>query len=455
MGCFTGQVNQKLHRSYRMMNPNPKQSTDPMTVQSSDASMHARSHRIRGMSAIAILLGSIAASGVWWWSGRAGRHLAEAERLVDAGQPLAAGEWLGVPEADLATRERALLVRARAALGRDRPADAVGPLEEIDPEGSNGGAAAFWKGRTLYAAQQPRKAIEWFRAASGKLPGDPEPLRWLAAAAYDLGARHVAIEALAEITRLSPRDARAWRTLGLIQKEQVRHEDAAAAYRQSLASDPEQPKVRMELAETLEALGEYDEAERLLRDCQGQVPEGDRSAALARCLRARQDREGMEGALEAGLAADPEHAGLLALRAMSDLEAKRIAEAVAGFDRALARDPRNPQWLYQRGRALALLGRKGEARRDLDRAEAINKAIVELSDLDEQASRQPEDPEIRCRIARLCIRLGKRELAASWFRATLACDPENLDARAGLIELGLPGPTGQGGGPGVSPSARW
>jgi tetratricopeptide (TPR) repeat protein len=418
--------------------------------------MHERSHRSRGVAAVVALLAAFVAAGAWWWWGRAGRHLIEAERLMDAGRPLAATEWLGVPESSPATRERALLVRARAALGRNRPADAVGPLEGIDPDGPNGGDAAFWKGRTLYAAQQYRRAIEWFRFASGRLPEDPEPLRWLAAAAYDLGARHVAIEALGGVTRLLPRDAQAWRTLGLIQKEQARHEDAVVAYRESLAIDPDQPRVLLELAETLEALGDYAEAERQLDSCRGRVPEGDRAVILARCRRARLDRAGLEEALAAGLAADPDHAGLLALRAMADLDAKRVAEAAAGFDRALARDPRNAEWLYQRSRALALLGRKDEARRDLDRAGAINKALIELSDLDERASMQPEDPEIRCRIARLCIRLGKRELAASWFRAALACDPGSLDARAGLIELGLPsGSSGQGGGPGVNPSARW
>ena len=51
-------------------------------------------------------------------------------------------------------------------------------------------------------------------------PTDAESLRWLAAAAYDLGDQRTVIESLKALTSLKPDDARAWRTLALVTREE-------------------------------------------------------------------------------------------------------------------------------------------------------------------------------------------------------------------------------------------
>src|SRR5262245_66193065 len=88
-----------------------------------------------------LLLAAVA--GLWlahrgWAAGRPERHLAEADRLLAAGEPAEALAWLDLPEETPRTREAALLIRARAALARNRPADAVAPLDAIDPGGPLG-----------------------------------------------------------------------------------------------------------------------------------------------------------------------------------------------------------------------------------------------------------------------------------------------------------------------------
>ena len=61
-----------------------------------------------------------------------------------------------------------------------------------------------------------------------------------------------------------------------------------------------------------------------------------------------------------------------------------------------------------------------------------------MSDLNDQAARAPDDPEVRLRLGQLCESLGKPELAASWYRAALACDPRSAEARAALADIQRP-----------------
>jgi tetratricopeptide (TPR) repeat protein len=392
----------------------------------------------RGLG-VAIGLALLAASGGLglglWWRGRPERHLAEAEQALDAGIPGAAAPWLDLPEATPATRDRALVLRARAALALGRPAEAVGPLEQVDPRGPSAACAAFWKGRTLLAAGQTARAISWFRRGLNLRPDDAEALRWLAVAAYDLGARDDAVAALGAVTRLRPDDARAWRTLALIFKENEEYRRAVPCYERSLAHDPGQPRVRLELAEALVALGRHAEAERQLASCRGLVSEADRVVLLAQCLAARGDRTRSREVLDAALAEAPGHPGLLGRRAELDRAEGRLAEALARLDRALAGDPYNPAWLYHKGLVLGRLGRDAEAAAALARAAELNATLAELSELDQEASRHPEDPEVRYQLGRRCVLLGKPELAASWYRAALACDPRHAAARLGLVAL--------------------
>src|SRR5262249_53358559 len=155
-----------------------------------------------------------------WWRGRPERHLAEAERHLAEGSWSAVGAWLELPERTAATRDRALILRARAAVEAGRPGDAVTPLRAVDPRGRWAAQAACWKGRAPSAAGTPPLAIAWFRSALASRPGDAEPLRWLAAAAYDLGDQRTVMTALKALTAVAPRDARAWRTLALVVREE-------------------------------------------------------------------------------------------------------------------------------------------------------------------------------------------------------------------------------------------
>jgi len=365
---------------------------------------------------------AVAAAWGFWWGARPARHLAEAGRLVGAGEPLEAVDWLDLPERTPATRDRALVLRARAALGVGRPRDAVGPLNRVDPRGPWAAEADFWKGRTLFQAGNPKGAVAWFRRALQRRPDHVESLRWLAAAAYDLGDWRAAVAALETLTRIKPGDAAAWRTLGLLFQEDGKPDRAGRAYEASLRHDPGQPAVRLELAEVLLKQAKTGDAERQLAACRGRVPEGRRLELLARCRKLGGDVDETRALLEAGLVRFPRHPGLLSQRAALALGEGRADQAAPLLDRALAEEPDNPDCLYLRGLALRRLGKAAEGDRDLARAAEIKRGVAEMATLNIRATDRPDDPQVRHRLARVCARLGKPELAAYWTRAALACE---------------------------------
>ena len=389
----------------------------------------------------ALLALTAVASGGWlWWRWRPTQHLAEAARCLEAGRWAEAAAWLEVPENVPETREPALLLHARIALAEGRPEAAVSSLRGIRPDGPNSAEAAYLKGRVLQEAGNTPLAITWLKTAFEGRPHDPEILRRLSAAAYDLGDRETLLTALNALTEVSPRDARAWRTLGLVTLEEPEGGErecdlAIQAYERSLRLDPGQPRVRLELAEVLVGMGRFDEAERQLRDCERHILKSEWSDLMSQIAWGKGDRERCRAIVEAGLKDAPTHAGLLARRGQIARSQGHLTEAVEWYDRAVAAEPYNPQWFYLRGVALRPLGRADEADRDSARVAELKRAVASMSRLNAEASDNPTDPGVRVRIGRLCETLGKPDLAASWYRAALACDPQSGEALAALQPL--------------------
>ncbi len=378
---------------------------------------------------------SLAAWGYSWWSRRAEHWLSGAERCLTLGDYQEVLAWLVLPEATARTRDRALLIRARAMLELGRPSEAVAPLDAIDPNGASATDAAFWKGRTLLAVGQFLRATDWLRSVVALRPDNADAHRWLAAALYELGDSPSALAELREVTRLEPDDARAWRTIGLLLKEAAEPERASQAYLASLRVGPRQPQVHLELAEVLNTMGKYDEAARHLEACSAGVPEGDRLALLAKGVLARGDQSTLQALLNRALGRYPDHVGLLQLRAQVETAEGRTGEAIATLDRVLTLDPDQAASVYQRGLLRKATGDAEGSALDLARASDLSASVAEMSQLNDEAARSPSDAEVRVKIAALCERLGKTDLAAYWYRAALACDPASIAARSGIAAL--------------------
>jgi Flp pilus assembly protein TadD len=258
----------------------------------------------------------------------------------------------------------------------------------------------------------------------------------LAAALYELGDQPSTVAALTRVTELEPDDAKAWRTLAFLNKENGEFEQALPAYEETLRLEPGQPSVRFEFAETLVSTGRYRDALPVLAECQGGVPEPDRRTLVIHCLEFVGDPERFRALLENSVAEFPDHPGLLGYQARIDLTEGRIEQAVDGFSRVLAVNPFHAQAFYQRGLANRRLGKAAEAESDLARAGELHALTAEMDRLNREAGSSPTDPEVRYQLGRVSVLLGKPELAASWYVASLACDPGHAGSRLGLKMLG-------------------
>ena len=94
-------------------------------------------------------------------------------------------------------------------------------------------------------------------------PNNQFARRWLAVAAYDLGAVGLAAEELLKLGEADPRDGRSYRLLGLIEKDREHFPEAIEFYRESLRRKPDPPdraEILEELADSLVRLSRFDEA---------------------------------------------------------------------------------------------------------------------------------------------------------------------------------------------------
>jgi tetratricopeptide (TPR) repeat protein len=221
----------------------------------------------------------------------------------------------------------------------------------------------------------------------------------------------------------------------LIQKEHAEYEEARDAYRASLEIDADQPDVRMELAEVLMELSRHDEAIRLLESCRGRVSEPDRLVLLARSLYEVGERGEARRRLHQGLDAAPGNAAMLAERARIDLAEGEVAAAVEALDQALAVEPANADWFYLRSQAHRRLGETEQADQDLARSRELTEVMTTISNLIREADQAPDQAEVRYRLGTLCLELNDSKMAAAWFQAALACDPNHVAARRGLLSL--------------------
>lgn len=372
---------------------------------------------------------------VWIWN-RPERDLEAARLHLEGGQFDEALARLRLPENRESTRDRALILRARVALESRNFRDAVDPLDRVDSSGPWSSEAAFWKGRILFEVGQYRKAVDWFATASKGRTDDVEVLRWLSAAAYELGDRDVAATTLERVVKLDARDSRAWRTLGLLYKERAEPERARLAYEKSLRLEPSQPTVRLELAEVLLESGDPAQAEKQLERCRGLVSEVLRLNLLASAQQSLGKIDRLEQTLKDALASYPDDPGLLAKQARLDLAGQNVETALARLEKAVAIDPYSPDRQFLYAQVLRMAGRLPDADMVQARAGAINRKLEEMDRLNAEAAAHPDDPEVRSRLGTICLDLGKRDLAVSWFRAAVACDPHHEPAREALGSLG-------------------
>jgi tetratricopeptide (TPR) repeat protein len=272
-------------------------------------------------------------------------------------------------------------------------------------------------------------------AAQEALKRDPDNLmarRWLAAGAYDLGSVGLAAEELLKLAEADPRDGRAHRLLGLIEKDREQFAPAVDFYRESLRRQPDAPdrgEILEELGDCLLKLNRFDEALAALEE----LPETVTVLNLrATCQAGLGEAEAQAASLARARELAPTHLKTLVASAARATADGDLDGTLRWLRVAVEQHPYDSQAHYLLAQALERSGEEERAKEQFRLFEQWQAVEQEFTELHNTASAEVSNANLRLRLGDLALKLAKPELAETWYRAALALDPRLDAARRGL-----------------------
>jgi Flp pilus assembly protein TadD len=346
-------------------------------------------------------------------------------------------------------------------------------------------------GQCARARGDRRLALSYFQAGILAAPGDP--WSWFEAAGElrELGRVGEAEAAYTSGLAVAPKNIAGFTGLGLCARLRGDHRAARAYFQRAALLEPENPRLLLEVAHDLTALGQGEEAEAQCRRALELAPEDvGIYLTLGQRARAGGDRAAALGYFAAGARAAPESYWALFEAAGELRHFGRLEEAAAAYTQGLTLAPENVQgWLGlgycarargERAAALAHFRRaaEGAAPGDfwprLELAEEIREAgdceaarelarqvlkvqpgqvqaLLSLARIERQAGRHedalaallqareaaPEEPGIWVELAVAERFLGRQAACDDYIAQALAMDPENAAALGCLAEQAM------------------
>ncbi len=320
------------------------------------------------------------------------------------------------------------LLRAEVLFCARRYAQTLQELNQIRDQGELRLKAIALSGQCLLYLREAREAERVFHFVLSECPDHIDAHRGLAALYYDRGAMWLAVQHLETVARLEPRDGRPYRWLGLIYKD-LPYDNARAisCYEEALCrelSEQAAEEVKEELAECLVKQSDYVQALEVLEGCDHEAAETPKLVALrAECLWALGRGTEAQALVDRALSAQPRFPGLLRLRAQWHVQDKGLPAAASLLERALEIDRHDYLSRFQLYLVYQSLGRPAAAAEQRRLGQQTQNDLKELTDLNLQAMNKPRDASVRRRLAELCQKLDKPDLAAMWLRAAADCSP--------------------------------
>jgi tetratricopeptide (TPR) repeat protein len=275
-------------------------------------------------------------------------------------------------------------------------------------------------------------------ASQEALKREPDNLmarRWLAAGAYDLGSVGMAAEELLKLAEADPKDGRANRLLGLIEKDREQFAPAVDFYRESLRRQPEAPdrgEILEELGDCLVKLNRFDEALAALEE----LPETVGVLNLrATCQAGLGEAEAQSATLARARELEPTHLKTLVASAARATADGDLDGAIVWLSAAVEHHPHDSQSHYLLAQALERSGEGERAKEQFRLFEQWQAVEQEFTELHNTASAEVSNAKLRLRLGDLALKLAKPELAGTWYRAALALDPRLEGARRGLEKV--------------------
>jgi tetratricopeptide (TPR) repeat protein len=372
------------------------------------------------------LLALGASAGLWWYSiSRPDYRLRQGQEALRRGNGFKAEQTALQLEAD-GYNDHAHLLSGEIYFRQQHYVQAVHEFNKLQDQGNLRREAVALSGRCFLSLGNRSEAARAFRFVLSEDPEHLEAHRGLAAVYYDQGAVVSALHHLFELARLDGTNGQAHRLIGLIYKDRpYDNQLAIAAYQEALRRElsPEVAEaVREELAACLVKQSDYAQALQILDGCTAEGAAQPAVVALrANCLWSLGQASQACALLDQALPAYPQSVELLRLRAQLHLDAREPEASLARLEQALQIDRHDFVSRHLLAQTYDALGRRTEAdeqRRLCEQTQADFKTLTQLS---EEVGRKPWDASLHQRLAEVCEKLNKPELAAMWRQAAAAC----------------------------------
>lgn len=204
----------------------------------------------------------------------------------------------------------------------------------------------------------------------------------------------------------------------------------------ALQIDPERIDIRLTYAEIIRTDKKFTEVAEQYRLVLRQEPLN--AEAMLGLAQAYRELGRMEEAREqlAAMPADKRDSPtFLWISGMVEFRSDHLDKAEPLLRQACERDPRNLDACYNLMLCLTHLGREGDAaqvRIRFERIEKDQKRLIELTTRDFAA--QPSNPELRCELGEIYLRMALRERGVHWFLIALGLDSNCRRAHQRLCE---------------------
>lgn len=291
------------------------------------------------------------------------------------------------------------------------------------------------------AIQDMPSAMRTLEEIAAEFPDNVDTHRLLIANYYDFGALQQAMRHSERVSELAPEDPRPDRLMGLISKDFEKNELAITHYLESLQraetdlTFDQVDEIRTELAEVYIRLRKYQEAKKQLEQLSADAAPSVQATAFAyraECAMALGDFVEAEQLVRQCIRKDPtlpdgqRILGLLAMQTGKPEDAKEALENAARLD------PGNDRVFFQLSNVLRQLGQTDAADAAYNKHQQIKILKLEYIELNVQAAQQTDNASVRVRIASIAEQLGDYQAAVSWYRGALGIDPENEKALTGI-----------------------
>lgn len=380
-------------------------------------------------AASAVLLAATASAGgyVWYWR-QPDRQFSRALEAVRRHDWQAVRQYAEALAPVPGFEPHAHFLRGGLLLESGKPMAALAEFGHSVDHADLRVATLTLSGRALYEARRWADAARLLRQAVEADPQAVEAHRYLALCYYALGLNRQTTVHLLRVAELAPEDPRPYRLLASMYKDFQEYAAAVENYQEALRRAgqglADRETMLLELAECQLQLQKPQAAAETL----AAVPPGpDRWALEAECLRQQGRLDEAERLADQALRQRPALLAALLLKGDLCLARGDARTAADVLGRAQIAYPKNHHVVAKLMQAFRRLGDEARVRELARKADALKKLWTEFSELHAQASEQPDNADVRCRLGVLARELDRPDLARSWFEAALAIQPNHAE----------------------------